>query len=374
MSKESIIISGIGMITPEGVNGHACLTSRCQNENSFNNFDSQVIRIQPNITTERIASSELKKHTRLSIMVIESIYRCLCDAGLSIDALAESDTGIITASYFGCLDTLDKISQSIYENHQRNSVNPIDFSKATHSFPAAMAMINFKFKGPVVALVSTYSAGLDALHLATSLIRSGKARKMIVIGYEELPALAEKYLVDTGIVNANAGVSLTTPACEGCAALLLENKEEHKTRECGSSKAIIHKIKSNGFDLEDPTRCIYDSISSACSYTHDGDLPYLISQGSELDNGLPDESIALTDIVNNGVVAKSINLKTRIGNYLGAAGLIEIGIAVSAINHKQTEWLSYGKNFFHDETRFVFNSYDVRGNVTSAVLTANATN
>jgi hypothetical protein len=369
MDNQSIEISGIGMMTPKG-NTMLDILNNIYQENTIKYKNrGTVVRLGQGVSNDCIAGVSKKKHTRLSRMVIDTIGRCLSNAGIDEKEISESDTGIITASYFGCLDAIDGITRSIYKNNSRNSVNPIEFSKATHSFPAAMATIKYHLKGPVVSLVSTQNAGLDAIQLAINLIRSGKANNMFVIGYEEIPPLAQQYLVDVGILGTNT--QLNVPACEGCIALLLQKNISKNKFLNNAIKAKVIKVRANFFSEDNVIDSYRNNIVNVSNYLDKTNKPVLIYHGINNIDDFESGNKIIDNMISDGIVSNAVNIEEKIGNYFGAGPLIELGLAVASINYKKSQWLFDNENINEqDKVNLIVNSADKRGNISSAAVIA----
>jgi hypothetical protein len=367
MDNQSIEISGIGMMTPKGNTMLDVLNNVLQEKTIKYKNKGTVVRLGQGVSSDCIADVSKKKHTRLSRMVIDTIGRCIKNACIDEKDISESDTGIITASYFGCLEAIDGITRSIYKNNSRNSVNPIEFSKATHSFPAAMATIKYHLKGPVVSLVSTQNAGLDAIQLAINLINSGKAKNMFVIGYEEIPPLAQQYLVDVGILSTNT--KLHVPACEGCIAILLQKNNKNNNFLNNSIKAKVIKVKANFFSEDNVIDTYRNNIVNTSNYLDKSNKPVLIYHGINSINDTNNGNNIINNLVSEGILINAVNIEEKIGNYFGAGPLIELGLAVTSINYKKSQWLFDNNNTNEqDKVNLIVNSTDKRGNISSAAV------
>jgi hypothetical protein len=369
MDNQNIEISGIGMMTPKGNTMLDVLNNILQEKTSKYKNRGTVVRLAQGVSSNCVDSVSKKKHTRLSRMVIDTIGRCIKNSCIDEKEISKSNTGIITASYFGCLEAIDGITRSIYKNTSRNSVNPIEFSKATHSFPAAMATIKYHLKGPVVSLVSTQNAGLDAIQLAINLISSGKANNMFVIGYEEIPPLAQQYLVDVGMLTTNT--QLNVPACEGCIALLLQKNNSKNRDKNNSIKAKVVKVKANFFSEDNVHNSYRNNIVKTSNYLDKTSKPILIYHGINSFNDIDDGIKIINSMISDGILSNAINIEEKIGNYYGAGPLIELGLAITSIKYKKSQWLFDNNNINEQgKVNLIVNSTDKRGNISSAAVVA----
>ena len=371
MISDSVVVSGIGVISPFGDSMSECLDNMHKNIDTTRDNIRTVIRLPEIIETDQISQREKKRHNRLSLMVTEAINRCLVDAGVQPEEIAGLDAGIVTASYFGCLSATDSIYKSMRSNIGRNAVNPIEFAKATHSFPASIAMTKFGMKGPVAALVSSFSVGLDAIYLANRLIRSGKANRIFIIAYEEIPSLAENNLKAIGLLNDDITAISSSPFCEGCVALLLEKAGSNPSYAAKSRKARLGTVKARCIDRENVVKNIRDNVLAAgIRESNRQATPMFIKHSARTDEERQAEDAALDSLQRDGVLGKTVNMKSWAGDYLGASGPMELGLAISSLKQGDSRFYQADDEWTPGKEVDLFvNSFDFRGNVTTASVT-----
>ncbi len=156
---------------------------------------------------ERLSARERLRHTRASRVAHKLVAQCL-------DTLADvphDRIGIVTASVYAGTDE----TQATRRAHTRPGVgvDPVQFSKATHSYVAAVLASSFGLRGPATSLVGRTSASTEALRHAYALLDDRLADVMLVVAFDELSEAACQHLAATRPARARFA--------EACAVLAL---------------------------------------------------------------------------------------------------------------------------------------------------------
>jgi hypothetical protein len=169
-----------------------------------------------------LSSRELLKHTRLSAIVHDTVAACVEKNG-RLFSLAKN-IGVISASLYGCVAITDRTRSSYKEGGALN-VDPVQFSKATHSFPISMVSMNYGWQGPTAAIVGRRNAWIDAIEFAASAIRHRLADALVVVAYEEIDNCVSAHLTRSGYFNGANDSDPKAQASEGCAAVVITSSE-----------------------------------------------------------------------------------------------------------------------------------------------------
>jgi hypothetical protein len=169
-----------------------------------------------------LSQRELANHTRLSALVHDVVANCVA-AQDSLFDVAES-VGIVSGSLYGCVAITDRTRSSLHQGGAP-SIDPVQFAKATHSFPVSAASIAYGLKGPSAAIVGRRNAWIDALGFSIGAIRHRLADAFIVVAHEEIDDCVAAYLTHSGYFNGASVVDHASRVAEGCAAVVLTSLE-----------------------------------------------------------------------------------------------------------------------------------------------------
>ncbi|WP_216206362.1 beta-ketoacyl synthase N-terminal-like domain-containing protein [Amycolatopsis aidingensis] len=92
-------------------------------------------------------------------------------------------TAVLVACNLGNVQTVCGIVDDVREGGVK-AVSPLDAPNASSNVIASTVAIWYGLTGPNLAVCSGATAGLDAVRLATLLLRSGRARRALVVGVE----------------------------------------------------------------------------------------------------------------------------------------------------------------------------------------------
>ncbi len=92
-------------------------------------------------------------------------------------------TAVIVSSNLGNVATVAGIGTALRDGGVR-AVSPLDAPNASSNVIASTVAIWFRFGGPNLTVCSGHSSGLDAVGLGRSLLLSGRADRVVVVGVE----------------------------------------------------------------------------------------------------------------------------------------------------------------------------------------------
>ncbi len=131
--------------------------------------------------------------TRLALVAAkEALER----AGLPGAGFAPHRTGVIASSNLGNLDTVCRVAAQLRAG-QSTDVSPMDLPNASSNVVASTIAQWFGLKGANLMLCNGATSGIDALYVGATMIRSGRADRMIVVGVEARSADAVRFMDDS---------------------------------------------------------------------------------------------------------------------------------------------------------------------------------
>ncbi|WP_031465097.1 beta-ketoacyl synthase N-terminal-like domain-containing protein [Sciscionella sediminilitoris] len=118
--------------------------------------------------------------------------------------------GVVVSSNFGNVDTVCRVANTIAEETTRG-VSPMDTANASSNVIASEIAIRFRLRGPNLMLCNGSTSGADAMRWADSLVRAGRAARMLVIGVEPDNPVVRELSGNTRVLDGGAGVLLESP-------------------------------------------------------------------------------------------------------------------------------------------------------------------
>ena len=227
---------------------------------------------------------------------------------------------------------------------KRNRIQPTRVTQYQAQSQALTLCEAFGFGGPITIIANACASGANAIGHAWSLLTNGHASRVITGGYDAL-----SQLVFAGFDSLQA---LSPTTCrpfdatrdglalgEGAAVFTLETLEHAQARGARVLGEIVgYGAVNDAHHLTQPQpegNAAFDSMSLACKSAGVGaeQISYVNAHGT----GTPLNDSAEAAAVNRwagprvGDVAVS-STKASIGHLLGAAGAVEVGICLMALN------------------------------------------
>lgn len=129
--------------------------------------------------------------------------------------------GICASSNLGNMDTVCQESEVIFKEHV-DKTSPMNLPVASSNVIPASIAIRFGLKAINLMLCNGATSGVDAVHIAAQMIRSGRADKMLVVGVEPLNPVTEKLMREC---DPERGNSAALHPGELAACLVLERHD-----------------------------------------------------------------------------------------------------------------------------------------------------
>jgi 3-oxoacyl-[acyl-carrier-protein] synthase II len=167
----------------------------------------------------------LRYKDRATRLALCAAYHALADAGLEAPAAAPDPAfGVVVASTFAIVESVCRVVSEIHAEGVTGT-SPMDLPNVSGNVAAATVAIWFGLAGHNLTLSGSTTAGVDALALAATAIRAGRAQRMLVVGVEPAGAVAGR-LVATVTPDSRPGGGLF----DGAAAVLLEDRDAARAR------------------------------------------------------------------------------------------------------------------------------------------------
>lgn len=356
MSRQRVVVTGMGAITPigndvndfwesliSGVSGAADITYFDASKFKTK-FACEIKGYNPEDYFER---KEARKMDRFAQYALVSVDEAIKDSGLNVDSLNKNKSGVIWGSGIGGLKTFQDEVLSFGDGNETPRFNPFFIPKMISDIAPGMISIKYGFRGPNFATVSACASSANAITDALNYIRLGYADVMITGG-------SEAGVVKASIGGFNALHALSTrnddPKTasrpfdkgrdgfvmgEGAGALILESHEHAKARGAKIYAELIGAgLSADAFHITAPhpeglgaiavmNNCINDAR------VNPNKVDTINMHGTSTPLGDVAETMALSSVFGEHMYEMNINsTKSMTGHLLGAAGAVE---AISSI-------------------------------------------
>lgn len=233
--------------------------------------------------------------------------RALADSSLVSDGqpsgglvVSGETVGVVASSNLGNLDTVCRTAEVIAsESVVRTS--PMDLANASSNVVASSIAIRFDLRGPNVMVCNGMASGLDAVHLAATLVASRRVARVLVVGVE--PA---------NDVVASLSARQAGELFDGAVAIVLESAS------AATSRGVAPRVRLGGY-----ARCA-DTETSVARVLRDAPPPELWF------------ATETTAMPTDGPRLPRRDLETTLGAASGALGVLQVAAGA--------HWLRTGRH------------------------------
>jgi 3-oxoacyl-(acyl-carrier-protein) synthase len=351
MAARDVVVTGLGILSPIGLNVAELWDSLCANRSGIRLWQwPNYAKRLPAGLVERDFSGEFTKLElpyldRCSQMAILAARQAMQDAGLEQFAAHGHRAGLYYGSVGGSVKTEHDWVQQFYVEH-REQAKPYTIMASMLNAAPAQISIRHQILGPVMTHSSACTSSGSAIGDALRAIRDGYLDVAVAGGAEAamfptfvalwgaLRALAEPDPVDVGrscrpFSADRSGLVLS----EGAVFVVLESRE-HAERRGASCYCRLsgYGIASDGYHIGSPhvrgqiaaLRAALDDAGLAA-----GDIGYINAHATATPGGDPIEAAAINAIFTDVPVSAT---KAIHGHLLGAASALELAITVLAVH------------------------------------------
>lgn len=193
MTKRRVVVTGIGAVTPIGLdanefwegliagrNGVAPIT-HFDTKNFETKFAAEVKNFNPDLYFDK---KTVKRLDPFSQFALASAVQAINDSGLNLEKVDKERAGVIYGSGIGGLQTLQSEHFKYFESKSPSVISPFFVPMMISDLAAGQISIRFGFKGPNYATTSACATASHAISDAFMLIQRGTADVMICGGSE----------------------------------------------------------------------------------------------------------------------------------------------------------------------------------------------
>ena len=359
MSRDKIVITGIGSVAPngnnvkefwgnliKGISGIAPIT--------YFNTDNHKVKIAGELkkfsADKIIDSKELRKLDPFSIYAIAATHEAMEMSGLNNQKFDYDRAGVVIGTGVGGIQTLES-QHSIIENKGARRVSPQFVPKMISNIAGGHLALRWCLRGPNQTVTSACASATDAIGIAMRLILSGDADIMItggteasitpltIAGFANMRALSQSNSEPTKASrpfdNNRDGFVLG----EGSGMLVIETERHAKDRGAKILAELAgYGSSDDAFHITQPSpggKGAYKAMKKAIinANLNINEIDYINAHGTSTPFNDKNESQAIQSLFkNHSEKIKVSSTKSMTGHLLGAAGGIEAVALVKTIN------------------------------------------
>ncbi|EKD73485.1 MAG: hypothetical protein ACD_45C00303G0007 [uncultured bacterium] len=358
LSKQRVVITGLGMVTPLGLNVNDTWKAILAGKSSvslIDHFDTSDMscricsRVKNFDPLPYMSEKETRKRDLFVQYGIAAGAEAIQDAGLTVTAENAHRVGLAIGSGMGGLPMIEKCHSVLLESGPRR-ISPFFIPSALINMVAGNLAIIYGMRGPNIAVVSACTTGTHNIGLAARAIVYGDADVMVAGGSE----MATTKLAIGGFAAMRA-LSTRNDAPEkasrpwdkdrdgfvlgdGAGIVVLESYEHAKKR----GAKIYAELA--GFGMSDDASHITtphpEGLGAALSMNNaladarinPNEVDYINAHGTSTPTGDELEVLAIKSSFGEHAYKLAVSsTKSMIGHLLGAAGSVEAIFSILAI-------------------------------------------
>ena len=357
MSNVRIVVTGLGAVTPIGVNIESFwdnLLKKKGGSSKINSFDTSRLNVHYACQVKDfdplnfISQKELRRIDLSTAFAFAATNEAINDAHLDF-ANIQDDIGVVIGTGIGGISTVEREYSTLFAKQDYDHiVDPFFINKMLPNTPSSFITLKFGLHGPSFGISSACSSSSSAILTAYDMIQNGFAQIMITGG-------TEAPITPWAISNFDAMRTLSRKnneqACcpwdaqrdgfvlgEGAGILILENLNHALKRNAKIYSEICgFGICSEAYHITSPepsgkfiTRTMLDAIKN--SNLTPNDIDYLNLHATATKIGDVVEAKAVENIF-AGTDCKMSATKSNTGHLLGAAGAVETICCLLSMKH-----------------------------------------
>ncbi len=358
MSRDKIVITGIGAVAPNGNNVEEFWTNLTAGKSGIGNityFDSSNHRVK--IAGELsgfkpdsvLDPKEIRKLDPFSVYALAATQEAISMSGLDAQSLNPERIGVTIGTGVGGIQTLED-QQRVIDHKGARRVSPQFVPKMIANIAGGHLSIRWGLRGPNQTVTSACASATDAIGMAMRLILAGDADAMVtggteasvtaltIAGFANMRALSQANEIPE---KASRPFDMNRDGFvlgEGAGMLVIERESHAKQR--GAS--ILAELAGYGstddaFHITQPSeggtgalRAMERAINDAS--LHLNEIDYINAHGTSTPYNDKNESAAIKALFRDHCKNLKISsTKSMTGHLLGAAGGIEAVASVKSI-------------------------------------------
>ena len=358
MSRDKVVITGIGAVTPNGNNVNefwTSLTNGISGIGPITYFDSSNHRVkiagelngfQPDSILD---PKEIRKLDPFSIYALVATQEAISMSGLESESLNPDRIGVTIGTGVGGIQTLED-QQRVIDQKGARRVSPQFVPKMIANIAGGHLSIRWGLRGPNQTVTSACASATDAIGMAMRLILSGDADAMVtggteasvtaltIAGFANMKALSQSNEIPERASRPFDKDRDGFVLGEGSGMLVIERESHAKNRGAHILAELAgYGSTDDAFHITQPSKGGSGALKAMERAIKDAglnidDIDYINAHGTSTPYNDKNESAAITELFKNHCEKLKVSsTKSMTGHLLGAAGGIEAVASVKSV-------------------------------------------
>ncbi|MCZ2269022.1 MAG: beta-ketoacyl-ACP synthase II [Ignavibacteriales bacterium] len=351
MTKKRVVITGLGAVTPIGVNVPDYWQALLSGKNGVApitlfdaaKFDTKFAAEVKDFNPENYFDKKaVKRLDRFSQFAIASAVQAVDDSEVNLENLNKERCGVVFGSGIGGLETLQNEHWKYFQEKNPGVLSPFFIPMMISDLAAGQISIRFGFKGPNYATTSACATSSHAISDAFMLIQRGSADLMVCGG-------SEASITEMGVGGFNAMRAISTwndryleasrpfdkdrngfVMGEGAGSLILEEMNHAIARGAKIYAELAGiGLTADAYHITAPAPGGEGAVRSMKISIEDAglnipDIDYINAHGTSTPHNDVNETKAIKTVFGEYAYKLIVNsTKSMTGHLLGAAGVVE---------------------------------------------------
>ena len=360
MSRRRVVVTGIGLITPIGLDTPSSWQSALQGVsggNRIDSFDTSEYRVQIGASIKGFDVEQYmdgKEARRLDLFLqigLAAVDQAVGDAGIA-DATDLERIGVAIGSGIGGINTIEDTHSTLL-NRGPKRVSPFFVPSSVINMIAGNASIKYGFQGPNLAIVTACTTGTHNIGYGTRMIQYGEADVMVVGGSEwsTSPVTIAGFASMRALSTRNDEPERASRPWDvdrdgfllgdGAGVLVIEDYERAKQRGAEIYCEVTgFGVSADAHHITSPPDSGRGAVASMELALKDAelnpnDVEYVNAHGTSTPQGDIAETNAIKDVFGSDTKVAVSSSKSMIGHLLGAAGAVEAGFCALSLREQR---------------------------------------
>jgi 3-oxoacyl-[acyl-carrier-protein] synthase II len=344
MTGRRILVTGFGAVSPLGIGAGALVSRWCEGESGIVDGLGACTDFDP---LDFFAKKDARRYDRVTQMAIVAAEEAIRSGWSDGFPVPPERIGCVIGSGTGGAETVQTGLETL-EREGEIAISALFVPRTMPNAAAATIAILHGILGPSACVSSACSSGGDAIVDGVRMMRLGEVDAMVVGGAEaQIVRLTMAGFRNMGAISA-CGISRPFDARrdgfvmgEGAGVLLLEDAEVAERRGAPILGEILgYGVTNDSYNIVAPdpegkgaVRALRRAIEDAGVTT--AEIDYVNAHGTGTEVNDRSETLALKKVF--GERAKEVpvsSLKSAIGHLIGAAGAVEVGATLGALQRR----------------------------------------
>ena len=347
MSKRRVVITGMGIVAPNGVGIENVWSKILAGESGVVKLEGEEwadiacqIAAPANYSADDIVDpKEQRRMDRYIVHALVASEEAIKDSGLDLEKINHGKAGVLIGTGIGGIKTIDDASRELVSGGPRR-VSPFMVPGSIPNMASGFVSMKYGFKGPNTVICTACAAGTHAIGDSARMIQYGDADIMIAGG-------AEAGICRLGLAGFSAMRAMSTRnddptkamrpwdkgrdgfvMGEGAGIVILEEYEHARARGAKIYAEVAgFGMSADAHHMTAPApegEGAYNAMSKALNDAgiNPSDVDYVNAHGTSTPLNDPNELFAVRKLCGSDGISMS-STKSCTGHLLGAAGAIE---------------------------------------------------